>query len=183
MILAAAFPLAAAEAAHEGGSELPWQVANFVVLAGGLGYLIYKHAGKFFSNRTADIRQGIEEAAKVKAGAEARYADMEKRLSRLGAEIESLRAEATRETQAEGERMREETAREIANIQAQSAQEIESAGKAARHQLRAYAAGLAVSLAERKIREQLTPDADKTLLNAMLKDLEGRSGAPDVRAS
>jgi F-type H+-transporting ATPase subunit b len=193
-VLAAAAPALAAQPSEEGASgaahhseggdpELPWKVANFVVLAGGLGYLIYKKAGGFFLSRTAEIRQGLEDAARLKAEAEARYAAMEQRLAQLGAQVESLRAQAGQESKAEAERVRQETEREIAKVQAQSSQDIESAAKTARNELRAYAASLAVSLAERKIREQLTPDSDNTLLHAMLNDFDGRGGAPSVRAS
>lgn len=177
---------AGAETAHhgEGGDpELPWKVANFAVLAGGLGYLIYKHAGGFFRSRTAEIRRGLEEAARLKADAEARYAEMEQRLAQLGSQIETLRTQAREESRAEAERVRQETAREIAKAQAQSSQDIESAAKTARNELRAYAASLAVGLAERKIREQLTPGSDDILIHAMLNDINGHGGAPSVRAS
>jgi F-type H+-transporting ATPase subunit b len=177
---------AGAEAAHhsEGGDpDLPWKIANFAVLVGGLGYLIYKKAGGFFVSRTAHIRQGLEESARLKAEAETRYAAMEQRLAQLGAQIETLRAQAGQESRAEAERVRTETEREIAKVQAQSTQDIESAAKTARHELRSYAAGLAVSLAERKIREQLTPDSEKTLLHAMLNDFKGREGAASPRVS
>ncbi|HEX8985566.1 MAG TPA: ATP synthase F0 subunit B, partial [Bryobacteraceae bacterium] len=174
------------EAAHhgeEGDPFLVWKVLNFAVLAGGLGYLIYKKSGSFFSARTAQIRKGLEESARLKKDAEARYAETERQLSGIGAEIERLRTRARQESEAEAGRLREETARELAKVQAQAAQEIVTAGKVARQELRVYSADLAVSLAERQIRERLTPEADGALLAGMVKDLEGRSAANSPRVS
>ena len=66
------------EAHAEGEAPMPneiwWKWANFALLAGGLGYLISKHAGPFFRSRTEEIQKGIQDAAKVRAEAEARAA-------------------------------------------------------------------------------------------------------------
>ncbi len=83
---------------------------------------------------------------------------MERRLAGLGAEIEKMKAQALEEAGAEGERMRAESERAIQKMREQAEQEIAAGAKAARQELRAYGADLAVSLAERRIRERLTPD-------------------------
>ncbi len=167
----------------ESGNEILWKVANFAVLAGALGYFISKKAGAFFASRTAEIRRGIEEAWRLRKDAEARYAEIEQRLANIGADIDNLRKQAGEESAAEGERVRAETGRDMKKIQAQAEQEIAAAAKAARQELRAYAAGLAIELAERKIREQLTPDSDNALVDAMLHDLDHRANAPAARPS
>jgi F-type H+-transporting ATPase subunit b len=169
--------------AGESGNEILWKLANFVVLAGALGYLIYKKAGAFFASRTAEIRRGIEEAWRLRKDAEERYAEIEQRLANIGADIESLRKRAAQESAAESERVRAETSRDMKKIQTQAEQEIEAAAKAARQDLRAYGAALAVDLAEKRIRERLTPDSDSVLVDAMLHDLVHRANAPAVRPS
>lgn len=166
----------------EGHADL-WKLANFVVMAGVLGYFIKKKAGGFFAARTAEIRRGLEEAAHLRKEAEGRYAEMEQRLANLGAEIDGLRNKARQESAAEGERIREEIGREMAKIHEQAEQEITAAVKTARQQLRAHAAELAVGLAAKRIRERLTPDSDEALIGAMLKDLAERPSAQAVRAS
>jgi F-type H+-transporting ATPase subunit b len=178
---------AAAEASHhEGASEdslTLWKFANFALLVGVAGYFIKKKSGAFFAGRTAEIRQGLEEAARLKKDAEGRYAEMEERLASLGVEVENLRKQAGQESAAEGERIRAEMDREMQKIQAQAEQEIAAAAKAARQHLRAYSAELAVDLAAKRIRERLTPDSDSALVQAMLKDLEHRPSGEAVRAS
>jgi F-type H+-transporting ATPase subunit b len=152
---------AGAEAAGN-SSELLWKWANFALLAGGLGYLVYRKAGGFFRSRTEAIRQGIEEADRLRREAEARVAEMDGRLKNLEAEIERIR----RETEESLRKMRE-----------QAEQEIASAAKAARHEVRAQAAELAVGLAVGKIRARLTPQTDQALVLSILEDLEHGPGA------
>lgn len=185
LLLAAAAPAWAEEAHGEaaGGHELLWKLANFAILAGVLGYFVRKKGGAFFAARTEGIRRGMEEDARMHEDAQARYGEMERRLANIGVEIESLRAQARQESGAEGERVRAEEARDIKGIQERAEQEIAVAGKAARQQLRVDTAELAVSLAETKIRERLTPESESALLGDMLKDLEARTGAPGARVS
>jgi F-type H+-transporting ATPase subunit b len=167
---------------EESGNTIYWKVANFVLFAGLLGYLISKKAGGYFSARTSEIRKGLDDAARMKAEAGARYAEIEKRLANIGAEIESLRTQARQESAAEGERVREETGRELRKLQVHAEQEIAAAGKAAQQELRAYSASLAVDLAAKRIRDRITPEADSAIAEEMVKDLDRR---PDgrVRAS
>ena len=185
--LLVAASLTAAEKARgsEGESDrlLLWKVANFVLLAGALGYVIYKKGGPFFAARTESVRRDLEDAARANREAQERYAAVERRLANLGAEIENLKTQARAESGAEGERMRAESERAFLKIRLQMEQDIASAAKAARQELRVYAAELAVGLAERRIRERLTPDSESALLGAMLKDLDRRSDGPAARVS
>jgi F-type H+-transporting ATPase subunit b len=160
-----------------------WKLGNFVILAGIAGYFIYRKGGAFFAGRTAEIRRGLTEAARIKTEAEVRYAEVERRLAGLGAQVESLRQQAHEESGAEGERLRRETERELKKIQAQTEQEISMAVKAARQELRAYSAELAVGLAAGKIRARLTPEADGALVASMVHDLGNRFPGQPGRAS
>lgn len=161
------------------GSEL-WKWANFVLLAGGLGFLIYKNAGPFFRNRTDEIRQGIDQATKMKADADARYASMEQRLASLDKEIDSIRRHSCDEAAAEAARIRKETERELAKIQEQAQRDIESAAKTARQELRAYSAGLAVDLAKQRIRERMTAQDQDALVKSLVGDLKRKAFAETV---
>ncbi len=171
---------AAPEAAHEtkAGEREPsiwWKWANFAILAAGMGYFIGKNAGPFFRARTAEIRKGIDEAAKLRREAEARAAEVEARLGKLDQEIGELRAHARSEIASEGERVRIETQRHMEKIRAAAEQEISSATKAARMELRAYSADLALGLAEDKVRSRLTTEVQAVLLASFVHELrEGK---------
>jgi F-type H+-transporting ATPase subunit b len=147
----------------ESTSTKMWKWANFLVLAGGLGYLIGKNAPSFFAARSEQIGKDM---------AEARAAEVDRRLANLGAEIASLRAHAQEEAEAESQRLAHHRAAEIAKIQAHAEQEIVSAGKFARLELKRYAAELAIGLAEQKIRARMTPETQDALVRGFVRDLK-----------
>ncbi len=158
-------------------NEIYWKWANFIILAGVLGYFIYKKAGAFFRSRTEAIRQGIEEADRLRRDAEQRAAEIERRMNNLQAEIDSLRKIAREEMAAENERLRRETEEGLQKIRQQAEQEISSAAKAARHEVRAHAAELALELAASKIRDRLNPATDDLLIASFLDELDRPAGA------
>ncbi len=183
---AAAVALAAqhGESAHGGADNTTlWKLLNFVLLAAAAGFVIYKKAGGFFAARSAEIQRGLVEAAKLRADAESRYAEMERRLKALGAEVESLRKQAREESAAERARAQAETERDLKRIQEQAEQEISAAAKSATQRLRAYSAELAVDLAAAKLRQRLTPDQDGAIVEAMVEEIGDRFAGQAMRAS
>ena len=162
----------AGEKAEAEGASPFWAWANFAILAWGLGYLIVKKGGPWFASRSHAIRKGIAEAEDIRADAEARAAQVDRKLAGLQAEIEGLRAEARREQAAEAERIRQQTAADLARIQEHAASEIEAAGKSARVELKRYAAQLALEVAEQKIRGRMTPDVQAALVENFSRDLD-----------
>src|SRR6202167_6628639 len=75
----------------ERGPNVFWGWINFILLAGGLGYLIKKHGGPYFAQRSEQIRKGMVDAERARAEADAKVAEVDRRLANLAAEIESLR--------------------------------------------------------------------------------------------
>jgi F-type H+-transporting ATPase subunit b len=158
------------EADH--GKLETWKWANFLVLAAGLGYLIGKNAGPFFAARSQQIRKDMLESQEARRQAEARAAEVDRRLATLETEIAALRAESQKEGEAETERLSRQTAAEMAKIQAHAEQEIVSAGKAARMELKRYSSQLAVELAEQRIRARMNPETQEALVRGFVRDLE-----------
>ena len=85
-----------------------------------------------------------------------------------------MRQVARAETAAEGERLRREMERQLQRIQQQAGQEIELMSNGARHELRKYAALLALDLAEQRIHSRLTKDVQEELMDGFLQDLRMR---------
>jgi F-type H+-transporting ATPase subunit b len=164
-----------AESGHTEEAGDPWIVwkwANFAILVAGLGYLMVKNLPPLFRSRTDSIQKGISEAQQMKRDAEQRAADMDRRVSALGAEIERFRTQARGEMETEGERIRQETAEQIAKIQRQAELEIESYSKTARRELKAYAASLAIELAEQRIKQRVDRDVEVVLGEDFVRNLE-----------
>lgn len=156
----------------EGEPSPLWAWANFAILAGALGYLIVKKGGPWFTARSYAIRKGIAEAQDIRADAEARAAQIDRKLAGLEADIEALRHNARREQAAEAERIRQQTVTDLARIQQHTAREIDAAGKSARIELKRYAARLAIDLAEQKIRRQMTLDLQSALVENFVRGLD-----------
>lgn len=161
----------AAKTEEQAEPSVWWAWANFAILAGALGYLIAKHGGPWFVSRSLTIRRGIAEAEEIRAQADARAAEVDRKLAGLASEIESLKAEAHREEAAEAERIRQQTAADVTRLREHSASEIVAAGKAARLELKRYAAQLAIDVAEQKIRRQMTPEVQTALIEHFVRDL------------
>jgi len=124
---------------------------NFAVLAGAIGWFMKKNLPAHFAGRTSTIRKGIDEAKKASAQASAKLAEIEQKLARLGAEIEAMRGEAEQAARAEEERLRAATEEEKNKIIKAAEQEIGATANTARRELRAFAAELAVGLAQKKL--------------------------------
>lgn len=157
-----------------GPHETLWKTVNFVILAGFLGYLIGKQAPGLFASRNAKIRSGLDEAAAKTAEAEARTAEISRKLAALQDEIDQMRREALAELEADQQRSREQTAQLLEKVNEHARQDIDAAGKAARQELKAYAADLAVRLAAEQIRAGINQDAEQTLVNAFAGGLRRR---------
>lgn len=155
-----------------------WKWANFLLLAGIIGWAVNKNAGPFFAARTRQIKKDMLEADDLRAQSEARAADVERRLANLQTDLAGLRAESTREAEVETARLSHATAAEIAKIQVQAEQDIAAATKAARLELKRYSAELAIGLAEDKIRARLTPETQEALIGGFVRHLDRPTHTP-----
>jgi F-type H+-transporting ATPase subunit b len=166
-------PVALLLLAAEGGHDnlMLWRIVNFVILAGLLGWLIRKNAGPFFAARGEAIAKSLAESRRLSAESEARAKAIEERMSRLGQEIEELKAKAKAEMAAEHARLERETAAAVQKVFAFAEQEIAATAKAARAELRAYTAQLAVELAEKKIAARMTPESHRNAMAAFVRNL------------
>ena len=159
--------------AAEGGPDhlMLWRIVNFLILGGLLGWLIRKNAGPFFAERSAGIVKDLADSRQKLADSEARARAIDDRLTRLGQEIEDLKAKARAEMAAEYARLERDTEAKVRKVFTQTEHEITAATKAAGAQLRAYTAHLAVGLAEQKITSRMTSEIQKSLLGAFARHL------------
>ncbi|MGC1370616.1 MAG: ATP synthase F0 subunit B [Candidatus Sulfotelmatobacter sp.] len=142
---------------------------NFFVVAVLILWLAHRFLPGMFSARTAAIQKAMREAQKASEEARRRLAEIDNRLTRLDGEIGMMRNAAEKETAAEEARIQAVAQEEVRRIVAGAQQEIASAAKAARRQLTAYAADLAVGLAQKQIR--IDPATDHVLLRNFAGEL------------
>jgi F-type H+-transporting ATPase subunit b len=145
---------------------------NFAILVGGLAYLFRKYGAPFLAARSAQISQDIVEAARIRKDAEARSAEVDRRLANLASDLAALRVESQKELESQRRHADERSAAEMAKIQAHAEQEIAAAGKLARLDLKRYSAELALALAAQKIQARMTSDTQDALVRGFVKDLD-----------
>lgn len=153
-------------------------VINFGVIAGLIFWASKKNLPAMFRNRTAAIQKQIAEARQASEDANRRLSDIESRLGRLDQEIAQMKATAEREAAAEEERIKAAAEEDAARIVESAEQEIAAAAKAARRDLTAYAADLAVTLAAKQI--QVDAPTDQALLRRFVRQLSN-GGVPEKK--
>ena len=133
-------------------------ILNFVVIAAIIGWAAGKALPGMFRARTAAIQKAMQEAQKASEEAQRRLGEIESRLLKLDVEIAAMRDTAEKEGVAEEARIKAAAEEDARKIVATAEQEIAAAAKAARRELTAHAADLAVGLAQKQIRVDVATD-------------------------
>lgn len=154
-----------------------WKWANFLLLAGVLGWLIKGNLGPALTARSKEIADSLAAGEKAKAEAEAQAKAIDAKLAGLSQQIASLRAEAAADRDREAVRIRKEADAEMVRLEQRAGIEIEAAAKAARAELQRAAAILAVELAEKKIRTGITPELGGAMVDNFIRRASGENRA------
>lgn len=147
------------------------KVINFLILAGGLGYLLYKPLQHFLEKKTLDIQRRLRESEASRKDAEKRLEEARQRLAGLEKEISQMKKDAQDEGEREKDRIRAFTEKEIERIRRLTQQEIESQFKAGIQELKEYTAELVVDLAEKKIKEKVSLEDHIQLIDKSVESL------------
>jgi F-type H+-transporting ATPase subunit b len=147
---------------------------NFLLLVGLIYWNGYPRLRAALRERSNLIRQKIEEAQHLREEAQEQLAEIESRLARLDSEIASIRAVAEAAMKNEEPYWRAEAETAGGRILENAEREIEAAAQRAQQELRAFAAGLAVSIARQTI--HVGERTDQYLIRALAKELENCDG-------
>lgn len=158
----------------KGGHELLFKVINFLLLAGGLSYLLRKPLSDFFASRSASIRKSLEEGRTALEASQAQLQAVEEKLRHLEEEIAAFKASAAKEVEAERQRLRQAAAEEAEKILESARAQMETSVRAAKLDLKSYAAQQAVELAEELIRRRLDDPSRKLLVSQFVAGLEAK---------
>ncbi|MGH7839092.1 MAG: hypothetical protein ACREQC_14870 [Candidatus Binataceae bacterium] len=169
-----------AQAADEGGNAAAqtanqiFKWINFAIVIGALVWLFGKKLPSWFRGNAESISSAITKATAAREEAERQVREAEAKLAHLQEEIATLHAAAQREAAVEEEHIRALTQTDAKKVGIAAQLEIEAAERAARLELKALAAALAVDGAESLLAKQLTPATQETLVDNFVKSLEGR---------
>jgi F-type H+-transporting ATPase subunit b len=140
------------------------KAVNITIFFGILYLLLRKPLRRFFNERLARARAELERAAREKDEAQKKMRELELRLNQLDTELTEIRSLSERETLTERERIERETERAIEKLRIMTKREIEAAKQVAIFELREFAATKSVEMAEAIIRQEITPEDDRRLI-------------------
>ena len=143
---------------------------NFLLMLAFIYWNGYPRLTAALRARSSLIRRTIEEAQLLSAEAQRRLAEIESRWAQLDSGIAAMQAVAEAGMENEEQALLEATAEDARRILEYSEHEIGAAAQRARHELKAFAADLAVSIARQSIRIDERTDLD--LARAFVKELE-----------
>lgn len=147
---------------------------HFVILAGAAYWLFRQVLPPVFRRNADKISESITKATAAKAKADQKLMEAAAKLASLEEEVARFRAQAQNEAAAELERLRGMTRLDIDKIGVAAQAEIEAAERAARVELRALAAKLAVDRAESLVARKMTPAVQEAMINSFVQSLQGR---------
>ncbi|MBW2319187.1 MAG: ATP synthase F0 subunit B, partial [Deltaproteobacteria bacterium] len=88
------------ESGFDKGKDLIWRIMNFVVLAGGLTFLLRKPVAKGLESRRQGIRDQLDDLEKRKQKAEKELSEYQQKLNQLDKEVEKIVAEYVKDGEA-----------------------------------------------------------------------------------
>ena len=147
------------------------EIFNSTIIIGSVAWLLLRVVPKAFRKRNETLQKQLVEARLAATEANERLAVVEERLSKLGIEIEAIRAQTERDSAEDEKRVQQSLEAEKQRIVASAGQEIEAAGAAAQRDLKKFAAQLAVNRARQEIR--ISREDDHALIRAFGESLNG----------
>jgi F-type H+-transporting ATPase subunit b len=131
---------------------------NFLILFGGLAFLLAKPLRKYLAEIGLSVEKTIQETETAKTDSEKKLGLLQERLRGLDQEAGKIKDGGKEAGEKEKERILALARQESDKIRSFAAQEIEALTQSALAELKEHAAELAVSLARASIERRLTPE-------------------------
>jgi F-type H+-transporting ATPase subunit b len=146
---------------------------NWLVLVSLIVAFAKKQLPAALKKRKASLVQGMEEAARVKAQAEAHLAELETKLGHVDQEIEQIKSDMQRQSEIEREKILREAEERRARMERDAARLIMTELEAAKEQLRREVVTAALQQATDQVSRQLTSGDQERLFQEALGSLKG----------
>lgn len=156
---------------HSGLSTFLGQVLNFIVLFGGLAYVLRKPVKDYLQRKADEVALVLQKSEELKTESIQKLEQTRERLDRLEEEVRRIKEEAEKEALKEKERITIEAQQEAERLRKLAREEIESLSRANILELKAYAIDLSVLLAEEKIKQKLGPELHRKIIHSAIDNL------------
>jgi F0F1-type ATP synthase membrane subunit b/b' len=154
------------------GTIFKW--IHFLIVVALAYWVLAKLLPPYVRHNADRISSAIRKAAAAKAEAERQLKEAADKLTRLEQEVQQFREQAKKDAAAEWERLRHMTQADLEKVGIAMNAEIEAAERAARAELKALAAKLAVDRAESLIASRLTPALQESMIRNLVHSLQER---------
>lgn len=148
------------------------KLINFLLLFGGLAYVLRKPLGKFFQERSQSLEQALREAKESRQGALEDLNQVESRLAKLDEEIQTIKKEAEAAGRSLHQNMLDEARKASGRLKHLANQEIEMLTKNAVHEIKEYTIALAAEMAQQSIQDRLTGEYHSSLIDKSIERLD-----------
>jgi F-type H+-transporting ATPase subunit b len=178
-------PLFVFAALEEGGHssatmDFVGKVVNFLILFGGLAYVLYKPVRDFLNARASTVAGSIRDAETSRAEAREKSRETEGRLARLEEEIAGMKSQAEADGLREKNKIAAAAAEEAQKIRRLAGLEMEAQTKAGIKELKTYAAEAAAALVRERIRKKLTAADQSSLIDKSIERLSKLDERPRI---
>ncbi|MDJ0802117.1 MAG: ATP synthase F0 subunit B [Desulfobacterales bacterium] len=145
-----------------------YRVLHFIVLAGGLFFLLRKPLATALSARAKGIEEQLSDLESKKTDAERQLAEYSQKFARLEQEAEAIMAEYVRQGEEAKARILKEAEESAEKLKLQAQKTIESEFQNARNALRTEALDKALAKAEEMIKGQISAGDQEKLVDEYL---------------
>lgn len=153
------------------GAKLWGSIFNFTLLMTLLVLMGGPKIKAFLVGRKAGVETALNEAAEMKAKAEAKYAEYQKRLANLDNEIAEIRSEIVKSGEVERERILAEAEHKATRLRRDAEFLIEQQLKQLRLDLHKEMVEAALSAAEKTLREKTTADDQQRIARDFVRTM------------
>src|ERR687893_262165 len=157
-------------------NEIIWGGLAFLIILGALWKFGLPAVNKAMNARTERIRNSLDEAERAKADAESLRADYQRQLSEARSEAARIVEEARQQADAVRRDLTQRAEAEAQELRQRNAEQLEAERARVLGELRGQVAVLAVDAAERVVRANLDPEANRRLVEEYITSL-GTVGA------
>jgi F-type H+-transporting ATPase subunit b len=150
--------------------EMAWQTANLALLLGVLFYFGRAPIREFFATRRSGIQTELSQAAELLAEAEQRNSELQRRLVDLNIEIDGIKSTAGQRAQDEAEHILADARATAERIRNDARAAMDQELRRAQTELREEAADLALELAAKKLKDEVSEgDRDRLVDEFILR--------------
>ena len=149
------------------------KLVNFIILFGGIAFVLRKPIQKFLAARGQDIERSLKEASELKSESEKKLRAVKDRFEQLRDEIKKIGHNSDEEGLQERDLIIKAASQEAKRIEHFARQEIIALSQGGIRELRGYTAELAIALARERIQKRLTAKEHSRLIDKSIDRLEG----------